>query len=312
MIAAFFLGRHFSSKPIENRNDEIRRERADLQEQITDLKIKKEKQEAEKRQQLIKLDNDMSLKQKDISNAKYKLKDIEKQYQDKIKIIENTEQLAQEKYEAKSKEYNRKLIDEENKYNQLKEQLNNEINSIREELDSLKATRAAAIEAARKEKNIQENKDDYCLILPREDRKDISILRDVRERISKPRAISMVIWSQYVQPLAKAKFPKILGKNDICGIYKITNQETGECYIGQAVDIRKRWYDHVKAGLGIDTPQGNQLYKAMQEYELDCFSFELLEECKGNELDTKEKYFIELYAADTMGYNGRKQGVGNG
>ena len=86
MIAAFFLGRHFSSKPIENRNDEIRRERADLQEQITDLKITKEKQEAEKRQQLTKLDNDMSLKQKDINNAEYKLKDIEKQYQDKIKL----------------------------------------------------------------------------------------------------------------------------------------------------------------------------------------------------------------------------------
>lgn len=193
MIAAFFLGRHFSSKPIENRNDEIRRERADLQEQITDLKIKKEKQEAEKRQQLIKLDNDMSLKQKDINNAEYKLKDIEKQYQDKIKVIENTEQLAQEKYEAKSKEYNRKLIDEENKYNQLKEQLNNEIDSIKEELNSLKATKAAAIEAARKEQEIHDNMDEYCLILPREEERDIPLLREVQYKVSKPRAVAMTI-----------------------------------------------------------------------------------------------------------------------
>ena len=50
----------------------------------------------------------------------------------------------------------------------------------------------------------------------------------------------MAIWQAYYQPIAKKKFPKILGKTDICGIYKITNQETGECYIGQAVDIRRR------------------------------------------------------------------------
>lgn len=308
MIAAFFLGRHFSSKPIENRNDEIRKERADLQEQITDLKIKKEKQEAEKRQQLIKLDNDMSLKQKDINNAEYKLKDIEKQYQDKIKVIENTEQLAQEKYEAKSKEYNRKLIDEENKYNQLKEQLNNEIDSIKEELNSLKATKAAAIEAARKEQEIHDNMDEYCLILPKEEERDIPLLREVQYKVSKPRAVAMAIWSGYYQGVAKSKFPKILGKQNVCGVYKITNQKTGECYIGQAVDVRTRWYNHAKAGLGVDTPQGNKLYNSMLEYGLDDFSFELLEECKPNELDEKEKYFIELYNSKVFGFNGT---VGN-
>ena len=42
---------------------------------------------------------------------------------------------------------------------------------------------------------------------------------------------------------------------------------------------------------------------AIQEYGLDDFSFELLEECKGNELDSKEKYFIELYQSNIFGYN---------
>ena len=89
----------------------------------------------------------------------------------------------------------------------------------------------------------------------------------------------------------------------MCGIYKITNQQTGECYIGQARDIRRRFAEHAKAGLGIDTPQGNQLYKAMLEYGLDIFSFELLLECKPEELNEKEKYFIELYNSDAIGYN---------
>jgi hypothetical protein len=64
--------------------------------------------------------------------------------------------------------------------------------------------------------------------------------------------------------------------------------------------------DHCKAGLGIDTPQGNQLYKAMQEYGLDSFSFELLLECESNQLNEKEKYFIQLYNSDAFGYNMNK------
>ncbi len=55
--------------------------------------------------------------------------------------------------------------------------------------------------------------------------------------------------------------------------------------------------------IGIDTPQNNLLYAAAQKYGLDDFTFELLLECKSNELDAKEKYFIELYNSNTFGYN---------
>ena len=61
--------------------------------------------------------------------------------------------------------------------------------------------------------------------------------------------------------------------------------------------------DHCKAGLGIDTPQGNQLYAAMMEYGLDSFSFELLLKCESSQLNEKEKYFIELYQSNIFGYN---------
>lgn len=42
----------------------------------------------------------------------------------------------------------------------------------------------------------------------------------------------------------------------------------------------------------------------MLAYGLDDFSFELLLECKPNELDEKEAYFINLYNAKTFGLNG--------
>ena len=95
----------------------------------------------------------------------------------------------------------------------------------------------------------------------------------------------------------------ILGTAIVSGVYKITNQETGECYIGQAVDVAKRWKDHAKCGLGIDTPVNNKLYKAIQEYGIWNFSWELLEKCDKELLNEKEKYYIELYDSKNYGYN---------
>lgn len=69
----------------------------------------------------------------------------------------------------------------------------NEIQEQEEQLKSLKQTRAAAIEAAKREKEIQKSKDDYCFILPIEEANDVEILRGVTKRISKPRAIGMCI-----------------------------------------------------------------------------------------------------------------------
>ena len=55
--------------------------------------------------------------------------------------------------------------------------------------------------------------------------------------------------------------------------------------------------------MGIDTPQGNKLYKAMQEYGVWNFSFEILEECPRDQLNEKEKFFIDLYDSYNYGYN---------
>lgn len=184
--------------------------------------------------------------------------------------------------------------------------LHNQIQEVTQELDKLKATRAAAHEALLKEQEIKDDKDNYRLIPSEADLADSRRLEIVKRELNKPRIICMLIWQTYWQPLAKKQFPLILQAKTKCGIYKITNQITDECYIGQAVDVYKRWNEHCKCGLGIDTPPGNKLYKAMQEYGLNNFTFELIEECTQSELNEKEKYFIELYQADTFGYNGVK------
>ena len=198
----------------------------------------------------------------------------------------------------------------EYKYNEIEQDfdervllLNAELNSVQEELSTLKATRAAAHEALLKEKEIKDNKDDYRLIPSESDLADARRLEIVKRELNKPRILSMLVWQTYWQPLAKKQFPLILKGKDSTGIYKITNQITDECYIGQAVDVYKRWCEHCKCGLGIDTPPGNKLYKAIQEYGLENFTFELLIECNNSELNEKEKYFIELYQSNIFGYN---------
>ena len=113
----------------------------------------------------------------------------------------------------------------------------------------------------------------------------------------------MLIWQTWFQKPLKALSANVVGATDAMGIYKITNIKTKECYIGQAIHIKDRWVEHVKCGLGIDTPAGNKLYKAIQEFGLWNFSFEVLEECPREQLNEKEKYYIDLYSSYDYGYN---------
>ena len=122
-----------------------------------------------------------------------KIKSVQEQYEEKLKVIENTKQLADEELKQRKKV----LKDEFEKYkleqDLNKNQIESEIFQLQTDLKSLQSTKAAAIEAARKEQEIQENKDFYTLQIPREEKRDIEILEDTKMRISKPRAIAMVI-----------------------------------------------------------------------------------------------------------------------
>ena len=119
----------------------------------------------------------------------------------------------------------------------------------------------------------------------------------------------MLIWSSYYLKRANDLAGRVLGNATVTGIYKITNQKTQLSYVGQARDMRERWREHMKFGLGIDTPANNPLYQAMKTDGLENFTFELLEKCETKELDEKEKFYISLYDSYTYGYNSNS-GVG--
>lgn len=86
----------------------------------------------------------------------------------------------------------------------------------------------------------------------------------------------------------------------MCGIYKITNKLNGKCYIGQSIDIIQRWRHHRNYPKSISH---YPLYLAFQEYGLENFTFEVLEECDIQELDIKEQFYIQKYHSYSNGYN---------
>ena len=220
----------------------------------------------------------------------------------------------EESYKMAEEEYDKLTKKLENLYNNCQDSLKKdieqkeaeykqELNNIKQELTKLKETRAAAIEAQRREELMKLEKDSYRVILTPSELTTIEMINEIKPRLPEPRILCMLIWQTFYQKKLTILCKKILGSSPVCGIYKITNIKNNMCYIGQAKDIDDRWKEHMKYGLGIDTPVGNKLYQAMKEIGPENFTFELLEACPVEQLDEKEKFYIELYQAKDYGYN---------
>ena len=267
--------------------------------------IKKQNIELQKENNYLKAEQDFEKEKLKIIQEKVnELINIQTTYQDNAQqSFANYCDILDTEYKAKEEEYNKLLVQLEYSYNSEYDKLLKNKELILQDLEKLKQTRAAAMEAARKEKEIEENFQFYSLSIESKDRNDIQTLERVKKELNNPRILSMLIWQTFFKDKMNELCNNVLGTKTITGIYKITNQETKECYIGQSVDIGKRFKDHAKCGLDIDRPQGNKLYQNMIDYGLWNFSFELLEECSKELLNEKEKFYISLYQSKDFGFN---------
>lgn len=231
--------------------------------------------------------------------------------------INNAEQISQKAFEnyidVLDKEYEEKEQEQEAAINLLKESYINlqneilaEIGSVRVDLDKISATRAAAIQAQLKEEEIQQQEQFYSLSIDDIDKREVKILQSIEDELRDPRPIRMIIWQAYYSKRANELAARVLGSEEVCGIYKITNKKNKMCYIGQAKKVRERFREHMKCGLGIDAPANNKLYQAMRKEGLENFTFELLEACEIAYLDEKENFYIQLYDSYNFGYNSNK------
>ena len=92
------------------------------------------------------------------------------------------------------------------------------------------------------------------------------------------------------------------------GIYKITNQITNKVYIGQSIDIQQRWKQHKHQAK--NNRKNNKLYWAMRKYGIENFLFQTIEQCEFSQqqLDNRQRYWIEYYNSYENGYNSTRGG----
>ena len=73
------------------------------------------------------------------------------------------------------------------------------------------------------------------------------------------------------------------------GIYKFTNLTNNKSYIGQSIDISKRYYQHSVNHLNPNQKEYNTyFYKALRKYGFNNFNFMILEITDINKLNERE------------------------
>lgn len=87
-----------------------------------------------------------------------------------------------------------------------------------------------------------------------------------------------------------------------CGIYCIHNKINNNKYIGQSINIEKRFETH-KYYLNRKSHHNQHLQSAWNKYGEHNFEFSILKRCKHQYLDRFEKMYIRQYNSIEDGYN---------
>jgi len=86
------------------------------------------------------------------------------------------------------------------------------------------------------------------------------------------------------------------------GIYKIEHLASGKIYVGSAVNIKRRIWEH-KNRLKTSTHPNPKLQRAWDKYGAEAFEFSILVICSSEELLIKEQEFIDNLKTMEFGYN---------
>ena len=132
---------------------------------------------------------------------------------------------------------------------------------------------------------------------------EIKLLRNVSPYLRDKEPLNKVIWKVYYEKPTSDLIGRVIGAGVHTGIYKITNLANNMCYVGQATNLADRWKQHIKRGLGADTPTRNKLYPAMMAFGVENFSFEVIEEFSRDLLDAREDYWQDYFKAKEFGYS---------
>ena len=272
-------------------------------------------QESDLKSQISSLDTQIEEKQKSIqeldSQAKTAIKLVEEQVIDNMTTnveIQNQELYSTyEKLESELKVHYTDLADElYDNFQQDDERLSNLILQKENELHELISKVNSIIEVNKRAELEKEQRDFYRLQLSDTDIEEIKRIRSIEPYLRKTEPLNKVIWKVYYEKPYTDLVGRVVGQNRKTGIYKITNINNGKVYVGQATDIAERFRQHIKRGIGADPPTQNKLYPAMLKDGVENFTFEIIEECPATKLTEREKYYTDIFEAQSFGYVVRK------
>ena len=221
--------------------------------------------------------------------------------------LEQSAEVERQKFQKAQQEY-------ENEYHELLKQCtldyNTTISSLQFEKSELEQSLLdvrsivdSAVAANKRAYEIAEQSNFYRLILPDKDLEEIEKLKTIIPYMRDPEPLNKVIWKVYYEKPYTDLIGRVVGQSIKTGIYKITNLQNNMCYVGQAVNIADRWKQHIKRGVGAETPTRNKLYPAMMSFGIENFTFEIIEECERSLLNNREDYWQEYFHAKDFGYS---------
>ena len=236
------------------------------------------------------------------------IEDSVNEYRDKCVALINKEiNEIQQKYENAEADYEQQYLatmaDMVKTYRDKISASKDEYWKLVSQLDDLQRKVDAAVEAAKREEEMANKQEYYRLQLSKEDLDEICRLQEIVPFLRSPEPLYKVIYKMYYEKPYTDLVGRVVGSGVHCGIYKITNLQNKMCYIGQSANIAERWRQHIKRGVGAETPTRNKLYTAMKVYGVENFTFEIVEECERSLLNERESYWQDYFKAKEFGYS---------
>lgn len=218
-------------------------------------------------------------------------------------IFMDTKHSLEDSYEELAKDLVQDYLDKEQESVQKIKKLNEKIQFEESHLEDLRHKVEAAVAYDKRNEENKNKTDFYKLNLTQDDLDEIYELRKIISHFRNPEPVNKVIWKTYYEKPYTDLVGRVIGSGIHCGIYKITNLQNNMCYVGQSTNIAERWKQHIKRGLGADTPTRNKLYPIMQTVGVENFSFEIIEECAKSQLNDREDYWQDFFKAKEFGYS---------
>ena len=210
--------------------------------------------------------------------------------------------------EAKDK-LNQQLLFFQENIESKKKTLQTDIKITQNELDELRLKCNAINEQLQREAAQQNEIDFHRIKLDETSKEDISYLISIEKEIHNKELLHKLIWSEYIQKpfnqMINNNFGSKIPKNVIYCIEEITTKKK---YIGKTTaEVSKRWTDHLKNSLNIGTIKQQPIHQALYK-NWDNFTFTVLEEVKNDNLNEKEKFYINFFQSDKFGFNVKSGG----